>query len=260
MRAKADDLLLGMLWTCDMLSRPTLRNLTSSYEEWAYRNGFLRELQRLEKEQFLERHGLGRDRRLYRLTERGRLRALGGRDPEKCWKRKWDGYWRIVVFDISAKEERTRSALLYYLRNHGFGCLQRSVWITPDTIDDVKKDMAGESPRIKSLAFLKAQLCGGERNEQVVRAAWDFARIYELYDDYLAVLARKPQLNSADSISARSFRAWAAEERQAWDAAVCEDPLLPSALLPDDYNGRDAWERRKKAFQDAAPQMRAFQY
>lgn len=260
MKAKADDLLVGMLWTCDMLYRPTLRNLTGSYEEWAYRNGFLRELQRLEKERFLERHGLGPDRRLYRLTERGRLRALGGRDPEKCWKRKWDGYWRVVVFDIPANEDKTRNALHYYLRNHGFGCLQRSVWITPGPIDDIKRDMARESPKVKSMAFLKAQLCGGERNEQIVRAAWKFGRIYELYDDYLAVLARKPSLHSGDSASAKAFQTWAAEERQAWHAAVSEDPLLPAALLPEDYNGREAWQQRKKLMQEAGAQMRAFQY
>src|SRR6185295_4510945 len=153
----------------------------------------------------------------------GRLRALGGRDPEKCWKRKWDGYWRVVVFDISAKEDKTRNALHYYLRNHGFGCLQRSVWITPDAIDDVKKDMAPESAKVKSMAFLKAQLCGGERNEQIVRAAWDFGRIHELYDDYLAVLARKPPLRSADFTSAKAFQAWIAEERQAWASVMSKD-------------------------------------
>jgi phenylacetic acid degradation operon negative regulatory protein len=172
-----------MLWTCDMLRRPTLRNLTDSYEQWAYRNGFWKELQRLEKEQFLERHGLGPDQRLYRLTERGRLRALGGRDPERCWKRKWDGDWRVVVFDISSQENNRRNALHYYLRNHGFGCLQRSVWVTPDRIDQVQKDMGGASAKVKSMAFLSAQLCGGERNEQIVQAAWDFGRINELYSD-----------------------------------------------------------------------------
>ena len=69
-QAKAEDLLCGLLWTCDMLTRPTFRNLTDSYEAWAYRNGLLKELHRLEKERFLERHGLGPDQRLYRLTQR----------------------------------------------------------------------------------------------------------------------------------------------------------------------------------------------
>ena len=54
-KAKTEELLYLVLWACETLSRPTWRNLTESFEGWAYRRGLLRQLQRLEKQQLLER-------------------------------------------------------------------------------------------------------------------------------------------------------------------------------------------------------------
>jgi phenylacetic acid degradation operon negative regulatory protein len=257
-KPKTEDLLCGLLWTCDMMTRPTLRNLTDSYEAWAYRNGFLQELYRLEKERFLERHGLGPDERLYRLTQHGRLHALGGRDPEACWARKWDGLWRLVIFDIPAAHVKTRFALHRYLRNHGFGCLQKSVWVTPHPVREESKEVAGFPIKAKSLVFLQANPCGGEKNDQIVRASWNFNRINDLYAEYVAVARRRPKQPLTDPTAAKTFQSWAAEERQAWLAAISDDPLLPESLLPVDYIGRDAWAERKQVMKQAAGQMRSF--
>lgn len=35
MKTKTEDFLLTLLWTCNMLSRPTFRNLTDSFESWS---------------------------------------------------------------------------------------------------------------------------------------------------------------------------------------------------------------------------------
>ena len=40
---------------------PTFRNLTDSYESWAYRNGLLRQVVTLERQQFLERDATAPD-------------------------------------------------------------------------------------------------------------------------------------------------------------------------------------------------------
>ena len=77
MQPKTEEFLNLLLWSADQLMRPTFRNLTDSYEAWAYRNGLLLQVARLERRRFLERDHNARDDRLYRLTEFGRLHALG---------------------------------------------------------------------------------------------------------------------------------------------------------------------------------------
>ena len=89
MQPKTEEFLNLLLWSADMLARPTFRNLTDSYESWAYRNGLQRQVATLEQQQLLERDASSPDDRLYRLSAQGRLHALGGRDPEERWARRF---------------------------------------------------------------------------------------------------------------------------------------------------------------------------
>ena len=54
---------------------------------------------------------------------------------------RWDGKWRIVIFDVPEKMKRAREALREKLRELGFKELQKSVFIHPfeckDEIDFV---------------------------------------------------------------------------------------------------------------------------
>ena len=73
MKPKTEELLYLLLWSCERLARPTFRNLTDSFEAWAYRNGLHRQLAELERQKFLEAQatvsaGDGARERVLRLT------------------------------------------------------------------------------------------------------------------------------------------------------------------------------------------------
>jgi phenylacetic acid degradation operon negative regulatory protein len=56
----------------------------------------------------------------------------------KIKKQKWDGKWRILIFDIPESRRGFRDNMRKSLLNLGFLKLQKSVWITPyDIIDDL---------------------------------------------------------------------------------------------------------------------------
>ena len=76
MQPKTEEFLNLLLWSADRFMRPTFRNLTDSYEAWAYRNGLLRQIASLEKNKLVERDRGAPGDRLYRLTELGRLHVL----------------------------------------------------------------------------------------------------------------------------------------------------------------------------------------
>jgi len=44
---------------------------------------------------------------------------------------KWDGLWRIVIFDIPEQKRSARDALRRVIKHLGFVQLQRSVWVHP---------------------------------------------------------------------------------------------------------------------------------
>jgi hypothetical protein len=175
-----------------MLARPTFRNLTESYESWAYRNGLMRQLTTLEQQQVLERDAIAADDRLYRLTAQGRLHVLGGRDPEAQWARPWDGQWRLVLFDVPTGQNAQRERLRRYLRDKGFGYLQNSVWISPDPLVEERESLGGGKINLESLLLLEARPCAGESDAEIVAGAWDFERINRRYARHLKVLAERP--------------------------------------------------------------------
>jgi DNA-binding transcriptional regulator PaaX len=258
MQPKTEELLNFLLWSVDTLMRPTFRNLTESYESWAYRNGLLPQVAKLERQQLLERDSTTLADRLYRLTEQGRLHALGGRDPQAQWTRYWDGRWRLVLFDVPTGQNTRRERLRRYLRSRSFGCLQGSVWITPDPVHGEREILAGGHVNVESLLLLEARPAAGESDEELVDGAWDFAQINGRYARHLEVLDCCPAGKLADKRAAIALRRWAADERGAWLAAVQSDPLLPERLLPAQYLGRRAWERRNTVLARAGKRLRTF--
>jgi len=258
MQPKTCEFLNLLLWTADMFLRPTFRNLTGSYESWVYRNGLSRRVHTLHKQKLLERREGHPNDRLYRLTEQGRLQALGGRDPQQRWTRRWDGRWRMVLFDIPAGQNARRERLRRYLRSKGFGCLQGSVWVTPDSLEEERTVLGDGKINVESLLLLEARPCAGESDAEIVAGAWDFQRINERYARYLKVLEQRPGISLGTEAGAKALLRWATAERAAWLDAVTSDPLLPARLLPFNYRGKDAWHRRIRILREAGGQLRTF--
>jgi DNA-binding transcriptional regulator PaaX len=257
-KPKTEEFLNLLLWSADLLARPTFRNLTDSYESWAYRNGLMRQVSTLEQQQLLERDAGAPNDRLYRLSAQGRLHVLGGRDPEAQWARAWDGKWRLVLFDVPTGQNARRERLRRYLRDKGFGCVQNSVWITPDPLMEEQQIPGGGKINVESLLLLEARPCAGESDAEIVAGAWDFERINRRYARHLKILDERPGGALRNGSAAKALRRWAAAEREAWLEAVTNDPLLPGRILPSDYLGQQAWRRRVEVLRDANRQLRTF--
>lgn len=80
------------------------------------------------------------------LTERGRRYLEKVRIKEKRGKKqKWDGKWRVLIFDVWEKRRGKRDMLRREIKEFGFVQLQQSVWIYPfpcgDFIELLKADL-----------------------------------------------------------------------------------------------------------------------
>ena len=255
MGPKTEELLNILLWSADLLVNPSWRSLFEFYEGWAYRNGLLIQIGRLEQRKWVTRKSKARNDRVYRLSAQGRLHALGGRDPEARWGRAWDGRWRLVIFDIPSGQNAEREWLRRYLRARDFGCLQNGVWVTPDPMEEEQRTLARGSLNVELLVLLESRACAGESDEEIVNGAWDFDRINQAYSRYLKILGRRPAGMLKSEAAAKKLFRWMSEEREAWLAAIRIDPLLPARLLPGNYLGQKAWRRRLQAMGESARQV-----
>lgn len=242
-QAKTELLLYEMLWGFDTLLSPGYRKLDGSFEGWAYRNGFLRQVQRLERASILEKMPGGPLDRIYRLSEKGRLLALGGRDPETEWARPWDGLWRCVLFDLAKDRDTERREIHRLLREYGFGCLQGSLWIGPHRPESLMRELKGER-FARSLVFIEGRPFGGETDARIVGSAWDFNQLENDYEEHAALLKKAPKEQSSDVEDRKELLRWAQREFRSWKRLMHSDPLLPEILWPKSYPGRKTWDLR----------------
>ncbi len=84
------------------------------------RNGLVRESKNRRGETTLE------------ITKRGKWEAVIHHDHAEQSKKKWDGVWHVVIFDIPiTRERKVRSELHRAMKLYGFYMLQKSVWVYP---------------------------------------------------------------------------------------------------------------------------------
>lgn len=243
MKAKTELLLYQCLWMADVMLRPTWRNMMGSFEEWSYRNGYLRQIHALEAQGWLESMETQRStERVYRLTKKGCLRALGGCHPEERWNREWDGKWRIVVFDLPENKRGLRNELRRQLRAAKFGGLQGSVWVSPDSVHAVRETLNKKAISCGALTFFEGTTCGGERNSDVVTSAWDFRIIHRAYEDYADHARQMPGDGTNRFLD--SLVEWGRQEMELWKICMDVDPLLPRPLWPKNYPGEKVWKER----------------
>ncbi len=84
---------------------------------------------------FEERDG----KRYARITEVGKqvLEIESMRENSMQKPKKWDGRWRVVLFDIPERRRGVRNRLRVFMQEYGFVRLQDSVWIYPYDCEDL---------------------------------------------------------------------------------------------------------------------------
>lgn len=78
-------------------------------------------------------------KRYARVTEAGeQLLALESlREKGKQRPKRWDGRWRVVLFDIPERRRGIRNRLRHFMQEYGFVRLQDSAWIYPHDCEDI---------------------------------------------------------------------------------------------------------------------------
>ncbi|MBI5004024.1 CRISPR-associated endonuclease Cas2 [Candidatus Kaiserbacteria bacterium] len=89
---------------------------------------------RLVRDGLLERDGFK-----LKLTSKGEavLRRLEARDFASQAPKRWDGKWRVLIFDIPEYRKGLRDKVRRALRSIGFVRLQNSVWAYPYDCEDL---------------------------------------------------------------------------------------------------------------------------
>ena len=108
---------------------------------------------------------LKRENGFLRLTPRGQaeLAQLELREHGRREKRRWDGKWRVLIFDVPNYRKGLRDKMRRTLGSVGFVRLQDSVWVYPHDCEDLVALWKADFKIGKGLLYLIVQEMEGDR-------------------------------------------------------------------------------------------------
>ena len=115
-----------------------------------------KEIMARSRDRLIENNLLKYENRLIKLTEKGQiqLNLLEMKDWKIDKPRKWDGRWRMLIFDIPERRRPLRDKIRLTLFNIGFLRLQDSVWIYPYDCEDLINLLKADFKVGKDLLYL----------------------------------------------------------------------------------------------------------
>ena len=93
-----------------------------------YQGSLAKTIYDLKRHGYIEEVEINGEKQL-KLLPKGRLKLI----KKKLFKN-WDGYWRIITFDIEEKRRKTRDVFRDKLSELNCAPIQKSVWISPEDI------------------------------------------------------------------------------------------------------------------------------
>lgn len=166
--------------------------------------------------------------------------------PEKYWNRKWNKIWYLLVYDVPEVDRKYRNVLRQFLKRMRMGCLQQSVWVTPNDIRPEFDDLA-TAASVGAFAYLfEAKTVLGLPSRKVVEDAWNFDRLNRFQSRYCNVAAQNIVRLEQGHGTAAELAALMRMAVDAYHGVFIEDPLLPLALYPFGYQGKIVLKLHRK--------------
>jgi phenylacetic acid degradation operon negative regulatory protein len=185
-------------------------------------------MSRLAADGWLERVKLGRNS-FYRPVKKGRQTFdAATKHIYDMQSSDWTGRFELVLIGQAEDRDAAREAL----KNAGFGSPLPGVWVAPSGVP---------IPREAASALRLEVSAEDDSGRRLLRESWPLDQTADAYLKFIRTfkplhdrMSRREHLPDADAFTARILLI------HYYRRVVLRDPLLPTALLPEDWPGRAA--------------------
>ncbi len=151
----------------------------------------------------------------------------------KFRNKNWDGYWRVISYDIPEKFKGSRHALQRKLRELGFGMLQKSIYISPhDIAEDLQEYIEGN--KLEDFAAVTvAKRIFGKSDQMLAWEVWNLEKLEEKYWQWIddcKEFQNKQEKNYQEFVKLQNH----------FIDILFSDPFLPLELQPDSWPSDEA--------------------
>lgn len=201
-------------------------------------------ISRMSKQGWVQSEKRG-NRSYYSLTEQGQARMEeASKRIYKSESTKWDGYWRMLVYNIPENKRGLRDELRKELVWSGFGNLSNSCWITPNPLDEQIHRLVDKYDIKDYITYFKSTYEGMSTPQSLVDKCWDLEDVNQKYSEFIREYSEKyyidQNLIEKGAISDGACFVKCASLVHQYRKFLFIDPDLPEELLPERWLGNSA--------------------
>ncbi len=161
-------------------------------------------------------------------------------------KKSWDGYWRLIIFDVGEIKRHHRDYLRAILKQQNFGMLQKSVWITPHPLSASSiEQFINRFHLKKEIITLKIRFENKQIEKEIVNRCWPIETInfnYKKITEKINTAYQEFQKTNNLEKLKENFAKFKKELYQ----QILHDPFLPTQFLPSLWYYHQAIKMKKK--------------
>lgn len=168
-----------------------------------------------------------------KITSKGKKLLDEAIPLAKLAERKWDGVWRIVIFDISEKQKHIRNMVRKKLKKLGFGKWQKSVYLTPHSVTKEINEFFQVKNLFPRCVCLEASQTGIGDDKKLAAYVFKLNDLNKAYLDLkkevgeITTQVKKKKLTKKEAF--KKLRLFFGE----YHNLILNDPFLPKELLPE---------------------------
>ncbi|KKS80666.1 MAG: repressor [Candidatus Beckwithbacteria bacterium GW2011_GWA2_43_10] len=170
---------------------------------------------------------------VWELTGSGKNQLVRSFPLLKWQQSGWDGWWRIVIFDVTEKQRKVRDSLRSKLVELGFGQWQKSAYVSPhDVAQDMLEFLEAAHLSGQASVFTAKELGPGQTEK--IEKMWKLDKLNNRYS-YIVEEWGKIKDKNLNQKEARKIISQ-------YLSTIETDPFLPRELLPKPWFGIKAKE------------------
>ena len=171
----------------------------------------------------------------YRLSEMGKKQLLTSYPVLGIENKAWDGFWRIVIFDIPESQRILRDKLRQYLLKMGFGELQNSTYVSAYDYQKEFLQWLKEHHLEKNVLLLESKQKYLGEPKLLGEKVWGIEKLNSGYKQIIDRLTTRFGLKD----EARREE-WLKKVYRDYLEVLLQDPWLPVELLGENWQGEKA--------------------
>lgn len=149
------------------------------------------------------------------------------------YQKKWDGLWRLVIYDIPEKQKNKRDILRDYLKYLGFGKIQGSSWASPYDFSAEIHTFCNEQKILEHICIYEGKVFTGKDIDKFVQGAWRLEELNNEYQAFIELCNVSLERVATEKITPKDCCELYFKVYSSYVAAIQKDPFLPNDFTPN---------------------------